>query len=415
MHPRQPWRKPLGRRAFLRQSGAAAFAFSGAGTLLTACQGAGAQTAYDVEIASPDNPVKLDLYDDNMPVESGLDPEAGPLKIFNWADYIYLRVLKDFAAEYGVEYEITTFHNVTEAVTKMRGGDLDFDVFFPTIDFLPKLVLAKMLQPINHDYLPNLRANVWPDAADPFYDREGRYTVPYVIYKTGIAWRVDQVDEDIGDRPNPYDVFWDPTYRGRIGIYDDYREAISMVLLRNGITDINTGDAEDLAVAKEELLELTDATNIRTTIDGAYSRLPEGIFSAHQAWSGDIIGAPFYFPEGGDPSVLRFWYPNGEVGAVGIDTIAIPRTAKNPVLAHHFMNYLLDNDHARKNFSWLGYQPPITALEAGSLVEEGLVLPNLEPAIVTEADLKAGVRQLTLPPDTDALWQQVWAEFKSGA
>jgi spermidine/putrescine transport system substrate-binding protein len=414
MHPRAQG-TPLSRRAFLRKSGTAALAISGAGGLLAACQGAGAGTAYDIEIASPGNPVRLDLYDDNPPVESGLDPEAGPLKIFNWADYIYLRVIKDFAAEYGVDFEITTFHNVTEAVTKMRGEQLDFDLFFPTIDFLPRLVIAKMLQPLNHDYLPNLRKNVWPEAASPFYDRGARYTVPYVIYKTGIAWRVDQVDEDIGARPNPYDVFWDPTYKGKIGIYDDYREAISMVLLRNGIKNINTGNTEDLAVAKEDLLELTEATNIRTTIDGAYARLPEGVFSVHQAWSGDIIGAPYYFPEGGDPGVLRFWYPNGKVGSVGMDTIAIPRGSKNPVLAHHFMNYLMNNEHARKNFSWLGYQQPVFALEAGSLVEEGLVLPNLEPAIVTEKDLKAGVRQLALPPDTDALWQEIWAEFKAGA
>lgn len=390
-------------------------AFSGAGALLTACQGAGAQTAYDIEIATPNNPVKLDLYDDNPPIESGLDPEPGPLKIFNWADYIYLRVIKDFAAEYGIDYEITTFHNVTEAVTKMRGGDLDFDVFFPTIDFLPRLVVGKMLQPLNHDYLPNLAANVWPEAANPFYDRGARYTTPYVIYKTGVAWRTDQVDEDIGERANPYDVFWDPKYRGRIGIYDDYREAISMVLLRNGITDINTGDLDELAVAKEDLLQLTEATNIRTTIDGAYSRLPEGVFSVHQAWSGDIIGARYYFPEDGDPRVLRFWYPNGGVGSVGIDTMAIPTTAQHPVLAHHFMNYLLDNGHATKNFSWLGYQPPINQLDASKLVDQGLVMPNVATAIVTEADLKAGERQLALPPDTDALWQQIWAEFKSGA
>jgi spermidine/putrescine transport system substrate-binding protein len=411
----RPWTVGIDRRRFIKQSATTALGLTGTAALLSACQGAGAGTAYDIEIASPENPVRLDLYDDNPPIESGLEPEAGPLKIFNWADYIYLRVLKDFAAEYNVEFEVTTFHNVSEAVSKLRSGGFGFDIFVPTIDFLPRLVVAGMLQPLNHDYLPNLQANIWPEAANPFYDRGSRYTVPYVIYKTGIAWRTDLVDEDISQRPNPYDVFWDPQYKGRIGIYDDYREAISMVLLRNGITDINTSDGEALETAKQDLIEAIRVTNIRTTIDGAYSRIPEGTMSVHQSWSGDIIGAPYYMPEGGDPSVLRYWYPNGEIGVIGNDTIAIPKDAEHPVLAHHFMNYLMDNANATKNFSWLGYQPPISALKAESLVEDGLVLENLEPAIVTEADLTAGVRALALHPDVDALWLDVWAQFKSGA
>ena len=27
-------------------------------------------------------------------IESGLEPEEGPLRVYNWADYIYTRVLK---------------------------------------------------------------------------------------------------------------------------------------------------------------------------------------------------------------------------------------------------------------------------------------------------------------------------------
>ena len=41
------------------------------------------------------------------------------------------------------------------------------------------------------------------------------------------------------------------------------------------------------------------------------------------------------------------------------DQMAIPKDAKNPVLAHHFINYMLDNDHSMKNFSWNGYQAPL--------------------------------------------------------
>jgi len=49
-----------------------------------------------VVIGTREDPVKQPLYDDNPMIESGLEPEKGPLRLYNWADYIYTRVLKDF-------------------------------------------------------------------------------------------------------------------------------------------------------------------------------------------------------------------------------------------------------------------------------------------------------------------------------
>jgi spermidine/putrescine transport system substrate-binding protein len=410
----------IDRRTFLVRSATATAALSGAGALLAACGGGNGSTggrSAGIAIASPSDPVTLAISDDNPPIESGLEPESGPLKIYNWADYVWPKVVKDYAAKYDVEFEISTFYNMNEAVRKIRTGEIDFDVFFPTIDIVPKLVAAGLLQPLNHDYLPNL-ANVWPRLADPFYDKGSRYTVPYVVYTTGIAWRSDMVDEDIAARDNPYDVFWDPTYRDKIGIYDDYREAMSMVLLRNGEENVNTGDPDAIEMVKEQLIELADKVNVRTTIDGAYARLPEGQFAIHQSWSGDIVAAPYYMPgkDYGDPrGLLRYWWPEDGRGLVGNDVMAIPAGASNPVLAHHFLNHLLDNKASIANFSWVGYQPPMTTIDPKKLIRQGYVVPNLETAIVHEQDFETGLLALALPPQVDARWQGAWSEFKSGA
>jgi spermidine/putrescine transport system substrate-binding protein len=405
----------MDRREFLRRSGAATLAYSGAGMLLAACGGSSLSSTPGVVVASPGHPVKLQVFDDNHPIDSGLQPEAGPLKLFNWDEYVYKQVLRDFEAKYGVKVELSTFYNMTEGVQKLRTGQVDYDVFFPTIDFLPKLTAAKLLQPLNLDYIPNLEANVWPSLADPFYDRNSRYSVPYTVYTTGICWRTDLAPEDIGARENPYDVFWDPAYKGKVGIYDDYREAMTMVLLRNGEEDINTGDPDKLAMVGNQLKDMADKANVRTTIDGAYSGVPEGRFAVHQAWSGDIVAGPLYMPkdEYGDPNhVLRYWWPTG--GSVGNDLITIPKSAKNPVLAHLFLNYLLDEKVAVKNFSWVGYQPPINSLDPDTLVEQELVVPNLKSAVVTADSFKGGKRELTLPPTVDKLWLDQWSAFKSG-
>lgn len=417
-HPREYplFRSPINRRDFIRRSAATTAGLSGMAALLAACGGGdNGSSASGIEVASRENPSTLPFSDDNPAIESGLEPESGPLKIYNWADYVWPKVVKDFAAEFDVDFEITTFYNMSEAVAKIRTGQVDFDIFFPTVDPTPKLVAAGLLQPLNHDYLPNLEANIWPELANPFYDQGSRYTVPYTIYTTGIAWRSDMVDQDIPAMDNPYDIFWDPANAGKVGIYDDYREAMTMVLLRNGVEDVNTDDPEQIDMARDQLVEMAEAVNVRTTIDGTYSGIPEGRFAIHQAWSGDIVAAPFYFPKAdyGDPKgLLQFWWPSD--GTIGSDMMAIPKSAKSPVLAHHFLNFMLDNKQAVENFSWVGYQPPLNSLDPDQLVKDGYVVPNLKSAIVEKENFDTGIVQTTLAPEVDQTWQKAWSDFKSG-
>ena len=201
-HPRErsPWRRSISRREVLRLMAGTAVA----GGLLAGCgSGSGSSSASRLVIGTRENPVEQPLHDDIPQVESGQEPEEGPLRVYNWADYINPAVLKGFTEQFGAEVEVTTFYNSQEAAQKLRTGKISFDVFFPTQDDLPKYVAGKLLQPLNHDYLPNLEKNVWPTLADPFYDRGARYTTPYVTYSTGIGWRTDMVSADIAGMDNP--------------------------------------------------------------------------------------------------------------------------------------------------------------------------------------------------------------------
>src|ERR1044072_6220186 len=106
-------------------------------------------------------------------------------------------------------------------IQKCQTGEVTVVLFFPTIDYIPKLVAAKLLQPLNHDYLPNIK-NLWPSMQDPYYDQGSLYTLPYTIYTTGIAWRTDIVPMEVSDlqaMSNPWDIFWNGDYDGKVGIY----------------------------------------------------------------------------------------------------------------------------------------------------------------------------------------------------
>jgi spermidine/putrescine transport system substrate-binding protein len=416
-HPRDRGR--LDRREFLQRSAGAAVALSGSSALLAACASEGESGgtgtgAAPFELARRDNPVTLPLYEDNPAIAPNLKPEGGPLKIYNWIDYLDKATVKKFSKEFGVKTEITIFNTMDEAVAKLRSGGVDFDVFFPTVDRLGKLVAGKLLQPINLSYIPNLEANIWPQLTSPFYDVGSRYTVPYVIYTTGIGYRTDEVDPPPDDLSNPYDIYFDEKYRGKTFLLDDYREAMCQLLLRNGVTDMNTGDQAALEQVRQDLLALTDAVNVKTSVLD-YQYVPEGRAWVHEAWSGDFVSAQYYLGKGVDTSVLGYWFPPDGKGLVGSDTMAIPKAAKNPVLAHEFLNFMLDNDNAYANFyNFVGYQPPLNSLNPDLLVSDGVVPAHLASTIVRPEDFDEGYTLLELAPDVDARWQTIWAEFKAG-
>ena len=77
--------------------------------------------------------------------------------------------------------------------------------------------------------------NVWPSFSEPgpWYDQGWQYTVPYVIYTTGVAYRRDHIDDSVAQEKG-YELLWDPEYTGKISYYDSYRDALGMMLLRQG-------------------------------------------------------------------------------------------------------------------------------------------------------------------------------------
>src|SRR5690242_7108604 len=238
----------LSRRSFVLRGAGAAVALSGAGPLLAACgnstnvpQSTGASGELvgpgGLPLARPDKPVTLPRWED--PIASGLQPETGgTFEVFNYPAYLYRKLLNEFGAKYGVDVQYTPFDNVNSGVQRLASGAVTPDVTNITPDVLDIAVAGKLIKPINLDYISNLQKNIWPQLHSPFYDQESRYTVPYTIYATGIAWRTDKVKQDIAGMTQPWDIFWESqAYKGNAALLSENRETIGMALLRKGITD----------------------------------------------------------------------------------------------------------------------------------------------------------------------------------
>jgi spermidine/putrescine transport system substrate-binding protein len=368
-------------------------------------------------LARPDKPVTLPRYEE--PIKSGLEPETGgTFKLFNYADYIDKKLVEAFGKMYGVKTELTTFDSMDQAITRLATHQVQPDVTDLTPDRLDQAVAGKLIKPINLDYIPNLKKNVWPSLHSPFYDTGSHYGVPYVVYTTGIGWRADKISEDIAKLENPWSIFWNAQkYKGYVGVLDDSRESLTMAMLYRGQYDINTEDPQEIEKALTDLKALIPICNPKINIT-EYQTLANGSSWLHQSWSGDLLSAYFsYLPQGDDGSSLRFWHAAKGKGPIQNDTWAICSTTTKPVLAHLWLNYLLDEDVAYNNFTqFTGYQPPQVSITGDALVAKKVIPETLRNTILTAADAGPGsLQEMTLTPKGQALWQNAYARFNSGA
>jgi spermidine/putrescine transport system substrate-binding protein len=369
----------------------------------------------------PDNAVTWAITDDNRPIPEGRPTERGPLKVYNYADYLDPATLKKFGRRFGTTVEVATYNSADEAIAKLAAGAVSFDVIVGlTGSNIVNLIAQQLLQPLNHAYLPNLAKNIWPELQDPFYDRGSRYTVPYVVWLDGIGWRNDKVREDVAAMDVPWDIFWrSQAYRGKVGLLDDKRDGLSMPMQRDAMRtgarpDLNTEDPALVAKAGRDLEQLTGICNIKVTITD-YQTLPEGKTVLHHSWSGDLLSAAIYYlPKGTKPDVLSFWGPKTN-GVVQNDFLCVGRASKNPVLAHRFLDFFLDEKNAYDNFvNYVGYTPPQNAIDAPALIKQGLIPESLADAVVRPDQFAGNQELLQLSVEGERLWDVAWSKFKAG-
>jgi spermidine/putrescine transport system substrate-binding protein len=425
------------RREFLRRAGGAAVAVPSMAAILAACSkpGTSANGSSAFEIARPDHPVTLPMNGEPIATDTPIE-EGATLQILNWSVYMWKHVLNQFIDQYadnGIKFGgISTFNNMDEGVQKLQSGKIKADVFFPTIDVLGKCVAADLLQPLNHELIPALQQDNWAAFQNPYYDQEWRYSVPYTIYTTGIGYRRDVIPDDvIHGMDNPWSILWDPAHKGKVGLYPSYRDVMAIALMKNGITDLNTGNDADLEKVRTDLLAMIDAVDPRIAYDASYVKLQHGTFDVTTAWSGDVVAGWSYDAPYTTANYEKsgYWFPADRKGPIDNDLIAIPKNAEHPRLAHEFINFWISFQHAMDNFSWNGYQPPQTQADIEKLThEDGLysrnssswaaptpyVGPWMPDAVVRESDFPIGYREGPLTADVDDHWHDIWSEFQAG-
>ena len=152
---------------------------------------------------------------------------------------------------------------------------------------------------------------------------------------------------------------------------------------------------------------------VKVTISD-YETLPAGRMWLHQSWSGDLINAVIsYLPKGTSADVLSYWYQAG--GPIFNDCICVAAKAEKPVIAHRFLNYMLDPKVAYANFvGYVGYQPPLTAIDASSCSTTACCRRTCEHGVVTHEAYANGNAYLALTARAAAVGPAAGQPFRNG-
>ncbi|RAI83016.1 spermidine/putrescine ABC transporter substrate-binding protein [Macrococcoides goetzii] len=278
-------------------------------------------------------------------------PKSGKgniLYVYNWGEYIDPALLKKFEKEYGIRVILETFDSNESMLAKIKNGGTHYDIAVPSEYAIQKMKEEKLLIPIDHKKLPNLK-NINPDFMNLDFDKGNKYSIPYFWGTVGILYNPDKTK---GIDFSRWDSLWDPRLKNNVLIVDGAREALGFSLNSMG-ESLNETNPQILDKAEQKLEKL--GPNVKGVVgDEINTMMVQKEADVAVVWSG--MGADIMT----ENENLDFVVPK-EGSNLWFDNMVIPKTAQNVDGAHKFINFLLDAKIGKQNTEWVGYATPNTA------------------------------------------------------
>jgi len=255
------------------------------------------------------------------------------LSLLAWSEYVPQSVIDGFSEQHGVRVRYESVASNEEMLAKLESGERRYDLIQPSEYAVESLLKRDALLPLDFTKLPGF-VHIAPEYRNLPHDPEQRYTVPWMAGTVGIV--VDT--ERVRTRIRGYADVFQPKHKGRIVVLDDPREMVSWALatLGHSPNDITAETLEQVRPVLAKwipLIKLFDSDSPKTA-------LLDGDADIGIVWSGE---AALLFNE--HP---KFDFVQPVEGAHRfVDSLAIPRDALHPELAHAFIEYILRPEVSR--------------------------------------------------------------------
>lgn len=275
---------------------------------------------------------------------SALPYEGQTLHVYNWGEYTGENLLNDFEAKTGAKVVMENFDSNEQMYIKVANGET-YDVLVPSDYMIQRLIGENYLQKLDKTKL-DCMDKLCEDVVGLPYDPNNDYSIPYFWGTVGIVYDKNQVDIEDLEREG-FEIFRDPKYRGNIYLYDSERDSFMMALKALGYS-MNTSSEKELQEAYEWLVSCVQTMKPEIVTDEIIDNMAQGRKALGLIYSGD---AAYVMAENED---MGYYLPESGTN-LWSDAMVIPANAKNPELAHEFINFVSDYEGAYDNSSFVGY------------------------------------------------------------
>ncbi len=322
--------------------------------------------------------------------------EEPKLNFYNWDTYIGETTLDDFKGVSGITVKMDLFADNDELFAKLKEGNPGYDLIVPTNDYVERMLLAKMLLPINRSLISNFK-NLDPVFQDATFDPGRKYTVPYMWGTQGIGYRKSVVKSV----PDSWQVLYDSDqFAGRIALLSDAGTVIGTALKYLGYS-FNSTDPNQVKQAEELLIKQKPHIKVFAE-DNGQDLLLSGEVDLTMEWNGDILQV---MEEDDD---ISYVVPK-EGGLLWQDCLCIPVGAPHPENAHKFINYILDAEAGAAIADFIYYATPNKAaksLLSADYTQNPAIFPSEQTLARCESAIYLGEENQRL---RDEAWTRVTA------
>ena len=279
--------------------------------------------------------------------ESSRKYEGQTLHVYNWGEYTGENIISDFEEETGCTVVMEIFDSNEQMYIKVANGE-SYDILVPSDYMIQRLIDEGYLQKLDYSRLDCLD-DLCESVLNLPYDPGNEYSVPYFWGTAGIVY--DKTKVDLADlEKEGFEIFLDEKYKGDIYLYDSERDSFMMALKALGYS-MNTENEKELEEAYNWLVKCVQTMEPEIVTDEIIDNMAQGRKALGLIYSGD---AAYVMTENED---MGYYLPESGTN-LWSDAMVIPKNAKNPELAHEFINFVSDYDGAYDNSSYVGYTSP---------------------------------------------------------
>ncbi len=330
---------------------------------------------------------------------AGCGPSKPELHIYTWSDYVDEDVKSKFEEENNCKVVIDTFDSNEAMYAKLQAGSTGYDIITPSSYQIPLMAKNKMIIPLDHSKIPNVKKNFDAAFTNSILDPSFTYNAPYMVTYTGIAYRKDKIAKDVP--VDSWKIYETAALKGRMSLLSDMRETIGAALKSLGYS-LNSEKKEELDKAVEVVLKWKK--NIAKFDNEQYkTAVAAGEWFVGHGYSSDVTQIML------EDDKVGFSLPK-EGFTIAFDEMVIAADAPQKELAHKFIDFMYRPEMAKANMESVCAPMPVkAALEA--------LKPELKALIVKDADtIKRGevLRDFDDKPEVRKMYIEAWDKIKAG-